>query len=145
MFVFFQRNFIQTWDHIFFNLFPSREDTFFKVGRVEETQIVRSAKPEGLLEIQYFIHHEDIRYTRHVYNLVMLLEEVGGMIMMLTFLLSLLLSPLAKFSFNIKATKELFYVRTSEPRLLKHQVQRDEESAEKSKEFSDWKFEMSCT
>jgi len=113
-----QTNFIETWDGWFINLFPSRTDTFYQLGKVDEIRLIRETRPEGLLSTYLFIHPLVIKHERYVYNFVMLSEDVGGILEVLLFSLSIFLVPIARFSFNLKATKELFYVRTASENLL---------------------------
>ena len=45
-------------------------------------------------------------------------EDIGGILEAFLFLLQLFLLPIANYSFNLKAVKELFLIRTADTKLL---------------------------
>lgn len=73
----------------------------------------------------------------------MLSEDLGGILEVFIFTFSLILTPIAKYSFNLKATKQLFFVRTADNTLMKNLVEsRHNDFCNSDKVFSDYKFEL---
>lgn len=103
--VFLQKNFIETYDHWFLQLFPSREDEFYRVGRVLEDYKIKESNPGNLFTTFYWIHPEIILHEREVYYFVNLFEDLGGIIEIMIVAFSLVLLPISDFSFNLKAIK----------------------------------------
>lgn len=57
-------------------------------------------------------------HQRIVYNLLDLLGELGGLVYLALLVLGLLMMPLSKFSFTLKAAQMLFYGRTYDNKLF---------------------------
>jgi hypothetical protein len=66
-------------------------------------------------------------------------EDLGGIIEILLFSLSIFLVPISTFSFNLKATKKLFLVRSNDKTLMKH-VDEKCKTGSMSTQYKDWEF-----
>ena len=66
-------------------------------------------------------------HRRMVYNCINLAEDIGGIVQSLSVIFSVFLLPISAFSFNLRAIKNLFLVRTSESNLLKQAGDRKSE------------------
>lgn len=61
---------------------------------------------------------DTIHHHRSVYDFVTMTEDLGGIIEILFILFAIFINPISKFSFNLKAIKKLFNVRTSDKSII---------------------------
>lgn len=109
-----QQNKVTTYDGLFFNLYPTVSDTFWSVSEATSQSLLRQQR---LFVTYYWIDQVVAIHERYVYNFINLGEDLGGIIEIMLFTLSLFVSPIATFSFNLKAIKKLFMVRTGDKTL----------------------------
>jgi hypothetical protein len=69
--------------------------------------------PGEILRISSYLEEEAEYYTRHVYNLLDLLGNLGGVSNVILLVIGIVLYPISEQSFELKATSELFKARTS--------------------------------
>lgn len=67
-------------------------------------------------------------------------EDLGGIIEIMLFTFAFFIVPLATFSFNLKATKKLFYVRTGEKSLMRHKDKKCATNEGDGAQYKDFEF-----
>ena len=73
-----------------------------------------------LLRVSTYLQEEAAFHEREIFNLMDLIGEIGGVIEVVVLVFGVLIYPISKQSFVLKATKELFKARTSNDDLLKN-------------------------
>jgi hypothetical protein len=91
-------------------------DYFLALGERSSYQITDT---KGILVEQTFsISEIAIKHNRRVYNFWMWLAMIGGIITSLMIVFNWLVAPFAKFGFQMRAIKRLYWVRTSDEKLF---------------------------
>jgi hypothetical protein len=79
-----------------------------------EMNVLPEVNKGDLFSVFLFLQSESITHRREVFNFLDLIGELGGVIEVFILIFGVVLYPISKFSFFLKATKMLFHARTSD-------------------------------
>ena len=89
-------------------------DEYFTVAYFTARPRVRDIKPNVLYESKIWLHSEQTKLTRQVYNIFDLLGDLGGVTEVIMIFFGFILYSISEHSFYLTASKKLFFARTNE-------------------------------
>ena len=114
---------------------PTKYPDFFRflLGEIKSKDWDREQDETALGNV--FIKSSDIKikHSREVYTIFTLMGDIGGMLGVMTYVLSFILGPITEHSFTMKALEKLYFVKTDLPNMFRKSSTFDK-NALKSKE-----------
>ena len=112
-YIYLRKHYIEFYDSKFVGWgWPSLTDTFYSPGKVL-TRITSPKVAKGILFESYLWRQsESIKHVRVVYDLLMVLGDLGGVTEVIMICFGFFLYPISEHSFYLQAIKKLFLART---------------------------------
>ena len=89
-------------------------DEYYTIAYFTPRPRVRDIKPNVLYESKIWLHSEQSKLTRQVYNIFDLLGDLGGVTEVIMIFFGFILFSISEHSFYLTASQKLFFARTSE-------------------------------
>jgi hypothetical protein len=109
-----RKNTYETFDDPYLSFSSDQNGDFYQVGRIQKVDQVREKKPHEVFKEYLFIEPYQNQHFREVFSILQLLEEMGGIIEIISVISFIFLYPVNEFNFFIKAIKELYLINTKD-------------------------------
>ena len=111
------KNFISTKDSWFPNI-ETYSGEFYKITEIVHRPYHPEKFPNEIFRASSYLQSEATYYEREVFNFVDLIGELGGVVEIIIIVFGILIYPISKQSFILKASNQLFKARTKDRNLL---------------------------
>ena len=118
--VYLRNNIVETYD-TYLNpfLLPTHEYSFFNVGEVKKNiSPLNQALPGTVMMINNWLFEIETTHEREIYNILDLVGDLGGTLGFFTALVGVLVYPISKFGYNLKALEKLYLVDSEDPSIV---------------------------
>ena len=85
----------------------NKNESFYKVNNIVSQPMHIDTFPKEILRVNFMLAPEGKLHQRSVYNMGNLFEQVGGVTYFLLLMFTVIMYPISKFCFVIKATKKM--------------------------------------
>lgn len=92
---------------------------------------MRETNPNTLYESKIWLHSEQYKLTRQVYNIFDLLGDLGGVTEVIMIFFGFILFSISEHSFIVTASQKLFFARTNDNEVF----QTSDESMKRKKKY----------